>query len=211
MQITEIYKSIQGESRFAGQPCVFVRTTGCNLRCVWCDTEYAFYGGEKMRLEEIIERVEAHDCTLVEITGGEPLLQKDVPELAQRLLDKDFTVLIETSGERDISVLDSRVIKIVDIKCPGSEESQRNRWENLNHLTLQDEVKFVIKDRADYDWAVGVLKKENLPNRVQVLFSPVWGELDLQDLAQWILDDHLQVRYQVQLHKIIWSPEAKGV
>lgn len=211
MQITEIYHSIQGESRFAGLPCVFVRTTGCNLRCVWCDTEYSFYGGQKMSLDEIVKQVESYNCKLVEITGGEPLLQKEVPELARRLLDKKQTVLVETSGERDISVLDKRVIKIMDLKCPGSGESHRNRWQNLEHLTPEDEVKFVIKDRQDYEWSVEAVKKHNLESRVRILFSPVWGELDPKDLAQWILQDKLNVRYQLQLHKFIWSPETKGV
>ncbi len=211
MQITEIYHSIQGESRFAGLPCVFVRTTGCNLRCVWCDTEYSFYGGQKMSLAEIIRQVESYDCKLVEITGGEPLLQKEVPELALRLLGKNYTVLIETSGERDISVLDKRVIKIMDLKCPGSGESHGNRWENLEHLTPEDEVKFVIKDREDYEWSVEAVKKHDLENQVRILFSPVWGDLEPEDLAQWILQDKLNVRYQLQLHKFIWSPETKGV
>lgn len=211
MQITEIYHSIQGESRFAGLPCVFVRTTGCNLRCVWCDTEYSFYGGQKMSLNEIIKQVESYDCKLVEITGGEPLLQKEVPELALRLLSKNQTVLIETSGEQDISVLDKRVIKIMDLKCPGSGESHQNRWENLEHLTPEDEVKFVIKDRQDYEWSREVIKKHSLEDRLRVLFSPVWDNLDLEDLAKWILQDKLNVRYQLQLHKFIWSPQTKGV
>ena len=211
MQITEIYKSIQGESRFAGLPCVFVRTTGCNLRCVWCDTDYAFYGGQKMTVEEIIQEVTARECKLVEITGGEPLLQEDVAELAKRLLDKGYEVLVETSGERDISVLDPAVIKIMDIKCPGSGESEKNRWQNLEYLTLEDEVKFVIKDRTDYEWSRQVVKMHALEERVRILFSPVWDELDLQELALWILDDKLNVRYQIQLHKVIWSPDTKGV
>lgn len=211
MQITEIYHSIQGESRFAGLPCVFVRTTGCNLRCVWCDTEYSFYGGRKMSLAEIIKKVESYDCKLVEITGGEPLLQKDVLELARLLLEKNYTVLIETSGERDVSVLDPRVITIMDLKCPGSGECEKNRWQNLEYLRATDEVKFVIKDRRDYDWAVDVVKKYRLEDRVAILFSPVWGELELIELAQWILRDRLRVRFQVQLHKLIWLPETKGV
>lgn len=211
MQITEIYKSIQGESSFAGMPCVFVRTTGCNLRCVWCDTEYAFYGGRKMSVGEVIASVEAEDCKLVEITGGEPLLQKEVPELAQRLLDLGYTVLIETSGERDVSVLDARVIKIMDLKCPGSGESDKNRWANLEFLNREDEVKFVIQDRQDYEWAREIVKEKGLEDRAKILFSPVWDCLNLQDLAKWILTDQLNVRYQVPLHKIIWSPETKGV
>ncbi|MFQ5772798.1 MAG: 7-carboxy-7-deazaguanine synthase, partial [bacterium] len=160
---------------------------------------------------EIIEKVESYACNLVEITGGEPLLQKEVPNLARRLLDKNYTVLIETSGERDISVLAPQIIKIMDIKCPGSGESDKNRWQNLDYLTSNDEVKFVIKDRQDYDWALDVVKKYVLEKRVQILFSPVWSELELQHLAQWILQDKLSVRLQVQLHKYIWSPETKGV
>src|SRR3990172_5551659 len=160
MKITEIYYSIQGESSFAGLPCVFVRTTGCNLRCVWCDTEYAFYGGEDMAVDLIIEQVKSYGCNLVEITGGEPLLQKDVPELALQLVELGFTVLIETSGERDISTLDKRVIRIMDIKCPGSGESEKNRWQNIEHLTPNDEVKFVVKDENDYRWAVAIIKKD---------------------------------------------------
>ncbi len=164
-----------------------------------------------MSLDEIIKQVESYDCKLVEITGGEPLLQKEVPELALRLLSKNQTVLIETSGERDISVLDKRVIKIMDLKCPGSGESHQNRWENLEHLTPEDEVKFVIKDRQDYEWSREVIKKHSLEDRLRVLFSPVWDNLDLEDLAKWILQDKLNVRYQLQLHKFIWSPETKGV
>ncbi|MFQ5648925.1 MAG: radical SAM protein [bacterium] len=211
MRITEIYHSIQGESSFAGLPCVFVRTTGCNLRCVWCDTEYAFYGGEDLALEEIVARIGGFACRLVEITGGEPLLQKEVPELAHRLLQKEYTVLVETSGERDISVLDKRVIKIMDIKCPGSGESERNRWQNLEHLTAKDEVKFVITDREDYDWSREVIKEYRLQERTNILLSVVSGELDRADLAAWMLQDGLNARFQIQLHKVIWSPASRGV
>ncbi|RMF67513.1 MAG: radical SAM protein, partial [Calditrichaeota bacterium] len=179
MKITEIYLSIQGESSYAGLPCVFVRTTGCNLRCVWCDTEYAFYGGKQMTVDQVVKEVQKHDCKLVEITGGEPLLQKEVPHLAERFLELGYTVLVETSGERDVSVLDPRVVKIMDLKCPGSGESHRNRWENLQHLTPRDEVKFVIKDREDYEWAVAAVKEHGLEGRVGLLFSPVFGELAL--------------------------------
>lgn len=164
-----------------------------------------------MSVDEIIEKVESYSCKLVELTGGEPLLQKDIYELANRLLDKNYTVLIETSGERDISKLDQRVIKIMDIKCPGSGESEKNRWPNLEYLTTQDEVKFVVKDHNDYTWAVNVVKKYKLEDRVKLLFSPVWGELELVELAQWILKDRIRARFQVQLHKFIWSPETPGV
>jgi len=188
-----------------------VRTTGCNLRCSWCDTEYAFYGGEELSIAEILAQVKCFDCKLVEITGGEPLLQKQVPELAKQLLDLGYKVLIETSGERDISVLDKRVIKIMDLKCPGSDESHRNRWENIPFLTKEDEVKFVIKNREDYDWSVEVLKKHELQSKTNILFSPVFGELDLPEIIKWILKDKLQVRFQLQMHKIIWSPEKQSV
>ena len=211
MKITEIYHSIQGESSFAGLPCVFIRTTGCNLRCSWCDTEYAFFGGEEMTVAEVVAQVSRYACHLVEITGGEPLLQPETPELAERLLAKGHEVLIETSGERDISVLDKRVRKIMDLKCPGSGESEKNRWTNLLYLDQDDEIKFVIKDRVDYDWAVAVLKEHDLQQRSNILFSPVTGEVEAADLVKWILADHLQVRFQVQLHKIVWPTETQGV
>lgn len=211
LQISEIYRSIQGESRFAGLPCVFVRTTGCNLRCVWCDTEYAFYGGTRMSVEEVLEKVASFGIELVEITGGEPLLQKQVPELAQKLLDRNYTVLLETSGERDVAIVDKRVVKIMDLKCPGSGESHRNRWENLDHLTQNDEVKFVVKDRLDYEWARDTIRKYTLQKRTGILMSPVFGEMDFQTLVNWILEDRLPVRFQVQLHKIVWSPQTRGV
>lgn len=162
-------------------------------------------------MEQIVAEVKAFGCDLVEITGGEPLLQKDVPQLAQKLLDEGYTVLVETSGERDISVLDKRTVRIMDIKCPGSGECERNRWENLTHLRSTDEVKFVIQDRADYEWAVEVLHKQELAQRCHVLFSPVFGALNPQDVAAWILADKLPVRFQLQIHKIIWSPDTKGV
>ncbi len=211
MRITEIYKSIQGESTYAGLPCVFVRTTGCNLRCVWCDTEYAFYGGTNVTLDEVVSQVERLDCNLVEITGGEPLLQRDVPELAKRLLEDGHTVLIETSGERDISVLDPRVVKIMDLKCPGSGECEKNRWQNLEFLSRHDEVKFVIFDRNDYEWAADVVRRYELERRAHVLFSPVFGQLELAEMAKWILEDGLFVRFQIQLHKVIWEPDARSV
>ncbi len=211
MKITEVYHSIQGESTFAGLPCVFVRTTGCNLRCTWCDTEYAFFSGAEMSVEAVIDEVQQYGCTLVEITGGEPLLQKETPELAQRLLEAGYTVLVETSGERDVSVLDPRVRKIMDLKCPGSGEESRNRWANLAHLSPDDEIKFVIKDRADYDWTVSVLKEHNLEERCSILFSPVTGTLELADLAKWIVGDGLRVRFQLQLHKYIWPAATRRV
>ncbi len=211
MRINEIYHSVQGESRFAGLPCVFVRTTGCNLRCVWCDTEYAFHEGQQMTVDEIVQSVQKFNCKLIEITGGEPLLHKETPALATRLLDLGYEVLLETSGERDISCVDSRVIRIMDLKCPGSGESAANRWENIEYLTLRDEVKFVVSDRADYDWAVAAIRKYDLEQRTNLLMSPVFGKVEPVELVDWILQDGLDVRFQLQLHKIVWPPEQRGV
>lgn len=210
--IHEIYASIQGESSFAGLPCTFVRTSGCNLRCSWCDTPQAFHGGTKMSRAEVLAKALAFDTPLVELTGGEPLLQAGTLPLLRELCDAGKTVLIETSGERDISAIDPRVHRIVDLKAPGSGEAAKNRWENLAHLTQRDEVKFVLKDRADYAWARDVVQRENLAARVhQVLVSPVHGALDPKDLVAWVLEDKLPVRVNLQLHKYIWGAEAQGV
>jgi 7-carboxy-7-deazaguanine synthase len=217
LRITEIFHSIQGESTWAGTPCTFVRVTGCPLRCTWCDTEYAFHGGTRMSFDEILEAVRSHPARVIEITGGEPLAHPGSFRLAERLLDEGYTVLVETSGAFDIAPMDERAHTIMDLKCPGSGESERNLWENLEHLKAHDEVKFVVKDRADYEWARDVIHERGLDRRVQarslgaILMSPVWGELDLVDLAEWILADALPVRFQVQVHKLIWGPEAKGV
>ena len=217
VQVTEIFHSIQGESTWAGVPCTFVRLTGCPLRCVWCDTAYAFHGGERMTLDDVLEVVASKPAEVVEITGGEPLAHPAAYELADRLLAKGYTVLVETSGAVDVSRLDPRVHKIMDLKCPGSGESHRNRWENLEHLTDRDEIKFVVADRADYEWMRGTLRERGLDRRVEsgslraLLVSPVWGAIDLQALAGWILEDALPVRLQVQLHKLVWGPDRKGV
>lgn len=212
MRITEIFLSIQGESSWAGHACVFVRTTGCHLRCVWCDTDYAFYGGAKLCVDEVLAEVEriGGDCRLVELTGGEPLLQKEMGELAQALLDRGYTVLCETSGSLDIGVLPKPVIKIMDIKCPGSGEVHRNRWDNLGKLGPRDEIKFVIRDRADFDWVRQLIDERGLA-RHNLLLSPVWGELDLRTLAEWMLESAVPGRLQTQLHKHIWSPMETGV
>ncbi len=210
MRITEIYQSIQGESSYAGLPCVFVRTTGCDLRCSWCDSEFAFYGGEKFSISEIIERVKQFPARLVELTGGEPLLQKDIPKLALELLELGYTVMIETGGHRDISVLHSSVIKIMDIKCPASGESDKNLWSNLNYLTKQDEIKFVIANRRDYEWSKEIIYKHNLEG-FQLLFSSVYDQLEPKQLVDWILADGLAVRFQLQIHKFIWPPQERGV
>lgn len=217
LRVTEIFLSIQGESTWAGLPCAFVRLTGCPLRCAWCDTEYSFHGGEKLSLEEIIRRVEAMGTGLVEITGGEPLIHPNAFVLARDLLDRGFTVLVETSGAMDVAPLDPRAHKIMDLKCPGSGEDSRNLWGNLDHLTSRDEVKFVVKDRTDYEWARGIIRRKALDRRVRegglnaLLLSPVWEEMDLRRLAEWIMEDHLPARLQLQLHKLIWDPEARGV
>ena len=217
LRITEIFHSIQGESTWAGEPCTFIRLTGCPLRCVWCDTEYSFYGGEKVSLDDLMAKVEAIGTKLVEITGGEPLIHRNAFVLAGMLLDRGYTVLVETSGAIDVSPLDARAHKIMDLKCPGSGEVARNLWTNLDHLTGRDEIKFVIKDRADYEWARDVVRNYKLGERKQsgmlkeILFSPVWDAVDFQQLAEWILEDHLPVRYQIQLHKVIWGPAVKGV
>ena len=212
LTINEIFHSIQGESTRAGRPCVFVRLTACDLRCTWCDTPYAFYEGRRQTVDEIVADVERRGCPLVEITGGEPLLQEDVYPLMERLLTSGKTVLIETGGHRSIARVPSAVIKIVDVKCPGSGEAERNDWDNLSRLAPHDEVKFVIADRTDYDYAVDVVTKHALPQRcAAVLFSPVHGELDAKRLAEWVLADRLPVRVQLQLHKFIWSPTQRGV
>jgi 7-carboxy-7-deazaguanine synthase len=212
LTINEIFHSIQGESTHAGRPCVFVRLTACDLRCRWCDTPYAFHEGRKMSVDEVVTDVEARGCSVVEITGGEPLLQADVYPLMQKLLESGKTVLVETGGHRSIANVPSGVIRIMDIKCPGSGESSKNDWSNLQHLTGQDEVKFVIADRADYEFARDVVAREGLLDRVNaVLFSPVHGELDPRQLSEWVIADRLPVRVQLQLHKYIWSPQTRGV
>ena len=217
LRVTEIFHSIQGESTWAGLPCTFVRLTGCPLRCVWCDTDYAFHGGEKMTLDAIMAEAESIGTPLVEITGGEPLVHRNAFILAARLLEAGFTVLVETSGAIDVSPLDPRVHRIMDLKCPGSGESSKNLWSNLDHLTGGDEVKFVIRDRADYEWARAVVRDRGLDRRLEegtlraVLFSPVWGDLEFRELAEWVLEDRLPVRYQLQLHKLVWGPDVAGV
>ena len=217
LRITEIFYSIQGESTWAGVPCTFVRLTGCPLRCVWCDTAYAFHGGERMSFDEIVARVRSYPADVIEVTGGEPLAHAPAFALTERLLEEGYTVLLETSGAFDVAPLDPRVHKIMDLKCPGSGESHRNRWENLEHLTERDEIKFVVKDRNDYEWARETIRARGLDARLEagslraLLVSPVWGDLDLEELVGWILEDGLPVRFQMQLHKLVWGPERTGV
>jgi len=217
LRVTEIFHSLQGESTWAGLPCTFVRLTGCPLRCVWCDTAYAFHGGERRTFEEILGEVGRYPTRLVQITGGEPLSHPGASRLADRLLERGYTVLVETSGALDVSALDRRVHKIMDLKCPGSGEEARDLWSNLDHLTERDEIKFVLADRNDYDWMRETIRARGLDRRVEagtlrgLLASPVWAAMDLERLADWILDDGLPVRLQVQLHKLVWGAERTGV
>jgi len=212
LTVNEIFYSIQGESTRAGRPCVFVRLTACDLRCTWCDTPYAFTEGQKRTIDEVVETVEGYDCPLVEITGGEPLLQEDVYELMERLVERGRTVLLETGGHRPVDRVPGAVIKIMDIKCPASGEADRNDWSNIARLTARDEVKFVVADRADYEFARETIAAHRLAERAgAVLISPVHGVLDSKALSEWVLADKLPVRLQLQLHKYIWSPTTRGV
>ena len=211
LTVNEIFYSIQGESTFAGLPCVFVRLTYCNLRCVWCDTEYAFYEGREMSFEEILEEVGRYPSKLIEVTGGEPLAQEGVHELMRMLCDRGYTVLLETSGSISIAKVDPRVRIIMDIKCPGSGMEKKNVWENIRYLKPTDEVKFVVAHREDFDWAVEVVKRYEIEKKCPVLFSPVFGEVQPIELARWLLESGLGARMQLQLHKYIWEPETRGV
>ena len=212
LTINEIYHSIQGESTWAGRPCVFVRLTFCDLRCNYCDTEYAFYEGKKQTLKEIVDLVAAFNCALVEITGGEPLVQKRVLPLMSILCDAGKTVLLETSGAHDISKVDPRVHRIMDLKTPGSGEVEKNLWSNIDYLGSRDEVKFVIGSREDYEWSCDKVRRFDLPKRCHaVLFSPIFGRIDPREIVEWILVNRLDVRFQLQMHKFIWTPTQRGV
>lgn len=211
LRITEIFHSIQGESTWSGVPCTFVRLTGCPLRCTWCDTEYAFYEGRWMTVAEVVEAVEAFGCPLVELTGGEPLLQPGAGPLMTALADRGHEVLLETGGGLDVGGVDPRVRRIVDVKCPGSGEAAANRWSNLDLLTPRDEVKFVLAGEEDYRWAREVIREHRLEERCPVHLSPVHGRLDPTQLAGWVLRDRLRARVQLQLHKLLWDPQARGV
>lgn len=212
LTVNEIFHSIQGESSYAGLPCVFVRLTGCDLRCSWCDTAYAFLEGRRREVGDVLDEVASYGCRLVEVTGGEPLLQPDVYPLLQGLIDAGHDVLVETGGHVSIGRVPPGVVRIMDVKCPGSGEAGRVHWDNLGLLGAHDEVKFVIGDRADYDYAKAVVARDRLSARVAaVLFSPVYGRLRAADLAAWVLADGLPVRLQLQVHKHIWEPAARGV
>jgi 7-carboxy-7-deazaguanine synthase len=212
LTVSEIYLSIQGESTHTGRPCVFVRLAACNLRCVWCDTPYAFTGGSKMSVDDVLAEIRKYDCRLVELTGGEPLLQADAIPLMERLVANGFEVLLETGGHLPIDAVPDPVVAIVDVKCPGSGEAGAMHWPNLDQLSPHDEVKFVIRDREDFDYAVAVVAKHQLAGRVAaILFSPVFGVLPPADLARWILEAHVPARLQLQTHKYIWDPATRGV
>ena len=212
LKINEIYHSIQGESTTAGRPCVFIRLTYCNLRCTYCDTEYAFYEGKDFSVEQVIYEIEKYNCKLVEITGGEPLVQIDeCLELMKRLSELDYEVMIETGGSLPIKDIDPRVKIIIDLKCPSSGMENKNLYENLKYLHPADELKFVIGNREDYEWSVDIIKKYNLQKKCIILFSVVFGKLEPVELVNWIIEDKLDVRFQLQMHKYIWHPQTKGV
>ena len=211
LQITEIYNSLQGEAAFAGYPCTFIRLTGCPLRCRWCDTVYGFEGGRNLTIEQVVEEVEALGCRLVELTGGEPLAQKDAHVLMQRLIAKGYKVLIETGGSESVADVPRDVHIIMDLKCPGSQMVQHNLYENIEHLKRTDEIKFVIANRSDFDWAVAKIEEYGLEQRVELLASAAFGLVAPKDLAEWILESKKNIRINLQQHKYIWSPKAKGV
>lgn len=211
LKVNEIYYSVQGESTKAGLPCVFIRLTWCNLRCTYCDTEYAFYDGKNFTIEEILTEVKKYNCKLVEVTGGEPLVQKESIDLMKILCDEGFEVLIETGGSLSIKNIDERVKIIMDLKCPSSGMLKKNLYENINYLKPEDELKFVIGSREDYEWTKEIITKFELNNKCLVLCSVVFGKLEPVELVNWILEDNLNVRYQLQMHKFIWNPETKGV
>ncbi len=210
LKVNEIFYSIQGESSFAGLPFVFVRLTGCNLRCRYCDTKYAYEEGEKISVEEILKEVKKYKCSYVEITGGEPLMQEETPFLVDYLIDKNFCVLVETNGTKDISIVSSKATIVMDIKCPSSGESDKTDWDNLGRLDLKDEIKFIISDKSDYDWAKEIIALRDLKSRAKLIMSPVEDKMNPSKLAEWILEDKLDIRLQLQIHKILWPRAKRG-
>jgi 7-carboxy-7-deazaguanine synthase len=211
IKVNEIYLSVQGESSKAGLPCVFIRLTYCNLRCVYCDTEYAFYAGDDYSIDEIVSEVKKYDCRLIELTGGEPLVQTQSLDLMKRLCDEGYEVMLETGGSISIQDVDKRVMIVMDLKCPTSGMMKKNFYDNINYLKHSDEIKFVVGNREDYDWAKGIIEKYNLISKNNILMSVVFGELEPVTLVDWILEDKLNVRFQLQMHKFIWDPTATGV
>jgi 7-carboxy-7-deazaguanine synthase len=211
LKVNEIFKSIQGESTYAGLPCVFIRLTGCNLRCTYCDTVYSYDEGQNWNIPDLIAKIHEYKSKLVEITGGEPLLQPGTSKFIKQLLREGFSVLIETNGSFDIRAIHKKATVIMDIKCPGSGMSKKNLWANVDHLKHSDEVKFVVSDKKDYSWAKSKIKEFNLSQRCKVIFSAVYGKLEPRKLAEWILSDNLQARFQLQTHKYIWGPDRRGV
>mgnify|MGYP006195958923 CR=1 FL=1 len=211
LKVHEIFYSLQGESTRAGYPCVLVRLTGCQMRCVWCDSEYAFHEGRWMSRQEVLDQVASYGCPMVELTGGEPLLQPGALPLLSELCDRGYEVLLETGGGVDVSQVDPRVRRVVDVKCPDSGEHENNRWENLDHLTGRDELKLVIASERDYEWARDLVRRRRLDRLCPVSFSPVWGAVEPRELAEWILRDRLPVRVQLQIHKLLWGAETRGV
>ena len=211
LKINEIFFSVQGEGSKSGLPCVFIRLTFCNLRCTYCDTEYAFYEGYDLSIEQILTEIKKYDCKLVEVTGGEPLVQKESLELMQRLADEGYEVMLETGGSLPIEEVDKRVKIILDLKCPSSKMMKKNLYANLDHLKTIDEIKFVIGTREDYDWSKQIIEQYGLSGKFEILFSVVFGELEPITLVNWILEDKLNVRFQLQIHKFIWEPSTKGV
>ena len=211
LKINEIYYSIQGESSYMGKPCIFIRLTYCNLRCSYCDSEYTFYDGKDMTIDEILSKIKEYPCNLVEVTGGEPLFQKECIDLLKELVKNSYMVLLETSGSLSIKSVPKEVINIIDFKCPTSNMKKKNKWENINYLKSTDEVKFVIGNREDYEWAKGKIEKYDLINKCSVLMSPTYKQIEPRAITEWILKDNLDIRFQIQLHKEIWSEIEKGV
>ena len=211
LKVNEIYYSIQGESSYTGLPCIFIRLTYCNLRCTYCDSEYTFHDGNNMSINDILETIRQYSCKLVEVTGGEPLVQKECITLLKKLVDLDYEVLLETSGSLTIKDVPKQVINIIDFKCPSSGMKKKNHWDNINYLKPNDEVKFIIEDREDYEWAKMKIRQYNLNKKSKILMSPSYNKIEEKEIVDWILKDNLNVKFQIQLHKIIWKDTDRGV